>query len=58
MACVLVVDDQAIVCEGLRVVLSARPGLEVVMLAHGHAQANAVAWRAGAVARDVTGGDQ
>ena len=36
---VLLVDDQAIVCEGLRVVLGAHPHVEVAGMAHDGAQA-------------------
>ncbi|MCU0491998.1 MAG: response regulator transcription factor [Chloroflexaceae bacterium] len=36
---VLIVDDQVIVCEGLRVVLNASPNISVVGLAHDGAQA-------------------
>jgi DNA-binding NarL/FixJ family response regulator len=36
---VLIVDDQEIVCEGLHVVLSASPNIEVVGMAHDGAQA-------------------
>ena len=36
---VLLVDDQAVVCEGLRVILNADPDIEVVGVAHNGAQA-------------------
>ena len=36
---VLVVDDQIVVCEGLRVVLNANPHIEVVDVAHNGAEA-------------------
>ena len=36
---VLIVDDQEIVCEGLHVVLSANPNIEVVAMAHDGARA-------------------
>ena len=36
---VLIVDDQVIVCEGLKVILNATPQIEVVGLAHDGAQA-------------------
>lgn len=36
---ILIVDDQEIVCEGLHVVLSASPNMEVVGMAHEGAQA-------------------
>lgn len=36
---VLIVDDQVVVCEGLRVVLNASPNIEVVGVAHNGVQA-------------------
>jgi two-component system, NarL family, response regulator LiaR len=36
---VLIVDDQAVVCEGLRVMLNAAPGIEVVGVAYNGAEA-------------------
>lgn len=42
---VLVVDDQVVVCKGLKVVLEANPGIEVVGMAHDGAEAMALTER-------------